>query len=74
MATAIRKGPFQTNLLLGGYDTQSGASLYWLDYMGAMSKVGFGAHGYAGKLSCSVVFKVCMYIYVCIYVCVVGLQ
>ena len=39
LATALRKGPFQTNILLGGYEPDAGSSLYYMDYMGAMSKV-----------------------------------
>lgn len=43
LATAIRKGPIQTQLLLGGVDKGEGgkasATLYWLDYLGAMQKV-----------------------------------
>lgn len=55
LATAIRQGPVQTNLLLGGYDKQANeASLYWMDYMGAMSKVDFGSHGYAANFISSV--------------------
>jgi 20S proteasome subunit beta 4 len=33
LATALRKGPYQTNMLLGGYDEQDGASLYFIDYL-----------------------------------------
>ena len=54
LATAIRKGPYQTNLLLAGYDEQVGPSLYFMDYLAAMSKVNFGAHGYAGNFILSV--------------------
>jgi len=54
LATAIRKGPFQTNLLLAGYDEGTGASLYWCDYMGALTKVGFGAHGYCANFILSI--------------------
>jgi 20S proteasome subunit beta 4 len=54
LAEAIRKGPFQTNILLAGYDENGGASLYWCDYMGAMSKVNFGCHGYAANFISSV--------------------
>lgn len=55
MATALRRGPYQTNLLLGGFDTKKGeASLYFIDYLAAMAKVGFGAHGYAANFILSV--------------------
>lgn len=45
---ALRRGPYQVNLLLGGYDTKTDtASLYFIDYLAALQKVKFGAHGYA---------------------------
>lgn len=57
LATALRKGPYQVNLLLGGYDkTKNGggeASLYWMDYMAALQKVKFGAHGHAASFCLS---------------------
>ena len=54
LATALRRGPFQTNLLLGGFDEGVGPSLYWCDYMGALVKVNFGAHGYAANFILSI--------------------
>ena len=54
MATALRKGPFQTNVLLGGFDEDTGVSLYTCDYLAALSKVSFGAHGYASNFLLSV--------------------
>ncbi len=42
LATALRKGPYQTNLLLGGWDEKDGAALYYIDYMGSLQKVDFG--------------------------------
>jgi 20S proteasome subunit beta 4 len=57
LATALRKGPYQVNILLAGYDTnKSGgaASLYFLDYMAAMQKVPYGAHGYASSFCLSI--------------------
>lgn len=54
LATALRKGPYQTNLLLAGYDVQDGVSLYHMDYMASLSKVNFGAHGYAASFILSV--------------------
>ena len=46
LATALRKGPFQANLLLAGFDAKEGASLYYIDYLGSMQRVETGAHGY----------------------------
>ena len=49
LAKALRKGPFQVNALLGGYDVKSKeGELYWMDYLGTLQKVNFGAQGYAG--------------------------
>ena len=50
----MRKGPYQTNLLLAGYDENIGPSLYFMDYLAAMCKVNFAAHGYAGNFILSV--------------------
>jgi 20S proteasome alpha/beta subunit len=41
-------------LLLAGYDVNKGPSLYWMDYLAALSKVKFGAHGYAANFILSV--------------------
>mmetsp|Transcript_16558 Transcript_16558/g.18521 ORF Transcript_16558/g.18521 Transcript_16558/m.18521 type:complete len:204 (-) Transcript_16558:212-823(-) len=60
LATAIRKGPYQVNVLLGGYDVgeQGGfASLYYLDYFGALHKVKHGAQGYAQYFCASIFDK-----------------
>lgn len=57
MAAALRRGPYQVNVLLGGYDEgkKDPASLYYLDYMGALHKVKHGAQGYA-QYFCSSIF------------------
>eukprot|EP00934_Nitzschia_sp_Nitz4_P003767 Nitzschia sp. Nitz4//scaffold9_size221794//85197//86040//NITZ4_001342-RA/size221794-augustus-gene-0.89-mRNA-1//1//CDS//3329560989//3757//frame0 len=47
LATALRRGPFQVNVLMAGYDEAAGASLYYLDYLGTLHKVNHGAQGYA---------------------------
>ena len=57
LATALRKNPYQTNLLLGGYDKETGGSLYFIDYLSSMQKVNFGAHGYGGYFSLSIMDK-----------------
>ena len=46
LADALRRKPWQVNTLIGGYDEVDGASLYFMDYLAAMAKVPFGAHGY----------------------------
>ena len=47
LATALRKNPYQVNLLLAGYDEKDkSAKLYWMDYLGTLQQVAKGAHGY----------------------------
>ncbi len=57
LAEAIRKGPYEVNLLLGGFDEKSGAELYYLDYMGAMHKIQHGAQGYSAYYALSMFDK-----------------
>jgi 20S proteasome subunit beta 4 len=57
LATALRKGPYQVNILLAGYDTkqsEGSASLYFLDYLASMQKVPYGAHGFASSFCLSI--------------------
>ncbi|CAM9840819.1 unnamed protein product [Sphacelaria rigidula] len=58
LAKAIRKGPVQAQLLLGGVDKEGPgkgkASLYWMDYLGTQTKVPYGAHGYGANFTLSV--------------------
>mmetsp|Transcript_15200 Transcript_15200/g.22868 ORF Transcript_15200/g.22868 Transcript_15200/m.22868 type:complete len:193 (-) Transcript_15200:120-698(-) len=54
LAKALRKGPYQTNLLLAGHDSQNGVSLYFIDYLASLAKVNFGAQGYASNFVLSV--------------------
>lgn len=54
LAEALRKGPYQVSILLGGYDTQGdkkGPHLYYMDYLGSMVPVNTGAHGYASNFT-----------------------
>lgn len=53
LAVALRRGPFQVNCLLGGYDKKDGPSLYWLDYLGTLQKVPFGCQGVASHFCLS---------------------
>jgi len=48
LATALRRAPYQVNLLIGGHDEDAGPSLYFMDYMACMHKMNYAAHGYAG--------------------------
>ncbi|KAL7541413.1 hypothetical protein ACHAXR_010890 [Thalassiosira sp. AJA248-18] len=56
LAKALRKGPFQVNVILGGYDekTPTGGSLYLMDYMGSCLKAKYGAQGYASNFCLSI--------------------
>jgi len=55
LAVALRKGPYQVNILLGGYDKKtSSGSLYWMDYMAALTKLKYGAQGYASNFCLSI--------------------
>jgi 20S proteasome subunit beta 4 len=49
----LRKGPYQTNILLGGLD-KGGESLYFIDMYSALVKVNFGVHGHASNFLLSV--------------------
>lgn len=56
LAKALRKGPFQVNVILGGYDekTPTGGSLYAMDYMGSLVKAKYGAQGHASNFCLSI--------------------
>lgn len=54
LARALRKGPYQTNLILAGYDEPGEVSLYSMDYLASMAKVDFGAHGYCANFILSI--------------------
>ena len=43
---AARQGPYQTNLLIAGWDAASGPSMYFLDYMASLHKMNCTGHGY----------------------------
>ncbi len=48
LAENLRKRPYHVNVLLGGYD-DTGASLYWMDYLGTLQKMNYGAHGHCSN-------------------------
>jgi 20S proteasome subunit beta 4 len=51
----LRKGPYQVNILLGGYDEKTdSSSLYFLDYMASLQKVPYGAQGHAAAFCLSI--------------------
>lgn len=45
LATALRKGPYNCNLLIAGIDDGQ-PSLYFLDYLATLHKMNCAAHGY----------------------------
>lgn len=58
LAQALRRGPYQVNCLLGGYDLATNeSSLYFLDYLASLQKVNYGAQGYASNFCLSVMDK-----------------
>lgn len=63
LARFLRKSPYQVNLLIGAVDQETGAdgsrgaavpSLHWIDYLGTLAKVNFGAHGYGANFCLSI--------------------
>ncbi|RLV93560.1 putative proteasome subunit beta type-4 [Spathaspora sp. JA1] len=59
LATSIRsRKPYQVNCLIGGYDIKTEKpSLNWIDYLGTQVELPYGAHGYAGFYTTSLLDK-----------------
>ncbi|KAJ4971288.1 hypothetical protein NE237_004387 [Protea cynaroides] len=53
LATALRKNPYSVNILLAGYDKETGPSLYCIDYIATFHKIEKGAFGYGTYFSLS---------------------
>ena len=53
LAEGLRKQPYHVSSIVAGVD-RKGPQIYWLDYMGTMSEVPYGAHGYAAYFVSSV--------------------
>lgn len=54
LAQALRsRHPYQVNVLLAGYNEKDGPELYWIDYLAALNKIPFAAHGYASFFTMS---------------------
>lgn len=53
LATALRKSPYFVNILLAGYDKETGPSLYFIDYIATLHKVDKGAFGYGSYFALS---------------------
>lgn len=52
--TLCLQTPYHVNLLLAGYDDNDGPSLYYMDYLAALAKAPFAAHGYGALLTLSI--------------------
>ncbi|XP_074292246.1 proteasome subunit beta type-2-A-like [Silene latifolia] len=53
LATALRKNPYSVNILLAGYDEETGPSLYFIDYIATLHKVDKAAFGYGAYFALS---------------------
>ncbi|KAH7842277.1 hypothetical protein Vadar_003446 [Vaccinium darrowii] len=51
LATALRKSPYMVNIILAGYDKETGPSLYFIDYIASVHKVDKAAFGYGSYFS-----------------------
>nr|GLL46697.1 proteasome subunit beta type-2-A-like [Ipomoea trifida]GMD92129.1 proteasome subunit beta type-2-B [Ipomoea batatas] len=51
LATALRKNPYSVNIILAGYDKETGPSLYYIDYIATLHKVDKAAFGYGSYFS-----------------------
>ncbi|CAG5866983.1 unnamed protein product [Menidia menidia] len=49
-----RETPYHVNLLLAGYDEADGPGLFYMDYLSALAKAPFAAHGYGAFLTLSI--------------------
>ena len=61
LAEALRsRNSYNVNMLIGGYaegGEHPGAQLYFIDYLSAMAKVPFAAHGYGAFFTLSILDK-----------------
>ncbi|XP_059632487.1 proteasome subunit beta type-2-A-like [Cornus florida] len=51
LAVALRKNPYSVNIILAGYDKETGPSLYYMDYIASLHKVDKAAFGYGSYFS-----------------------
>ena len=47
----VFQNPYSVNILLAGYDKETGPSLYYIDYIATLHKVDRGAFGYGSYFS-----------------------
>jgi len=57
LATALRKSPYNTNLLLAGFDDDTGPSLYWCDYLATLHHMNICGTGYGSYFALSLFDK-----------------
>ncbi|KAJ7546785.1 hypothetical protein O6H91_08G054400 [Diphasiastrum complanatum] len=57
LAQALRKSPYMVNMMIGGFDKDTGPSLYFLDYIATLHKVEKGALGYGAYFILSLLDK-----------------
>jgi len=58
LANALRRGPYQIDMLCAGYDQETeDASLYFVDMYASLAKVNKAAHSYAGNFCLSILDK-----------------
>uniref|UniRef100_A0A803MZB0 Proteasome subunit beta n=1 Tax=Chenopodium quinoa TaxID=63459 RepID=A0A803MZB0_CHEQI len=53
LATALRKNPYSVNIILAGFDQDTGPSLYFIDYIATLHKVDKAAFGYGSYFALS---------------------
>ncbi|KAL0457179.1 UNVERIFIED_CONTAM: putative RNA helicase SDE3 [Sesamum latifolium] len=53
LATALRKNPYMVNIILAGYDKETGPSLYYIDYIASLHKLDKAAFGYGSYFALS---------------------
>mmetsp|Transcript_10491 Transcript_10491/g.18383 ORF Transcript_10491/g.18383 Transcript_10491/m.18383 type:complete len:203 (-) Transcript_10491:546-1154(-) len=54
LSKALRKTPYQCNVIVAGHDEQAGASLYYIDYLGSIQRLNTAAQGYGGMFALSI--------------------
>ncbi|GFR42700.1 hypothetical protein Agub_g3622 [Astrephomene gubernaculifera] len=57
LAAALRSSPYHCNLLLAGYDKETGPALYWMDYLATLNKINTGGTGYGSYFTLSLFDK-----------------
>jgi len=57
ISEALRKGPYQCSLIIGGCDEKHGPELYWCDYLGSLTSCKYTSHGYSSYFALSLFDK-----------------